>query len=101
MLLNRVDTSIVASYYSQTLNGIPLTLSVSDRNELAIRLLQVLALGTPDDGELYARHVRDLFERLEAIGSRKTSAVVEPAVDLVLNHIRCCESGFAHPPVSR
>lgn len=62
-------------------------MSVKDKNEYAIRLLEVLETQSGEDGEVYARESKALLERLEAIPPTD-HPVLEAAVERILLYIR-------------
>jgi AP-4 complex subunit epsilon-1 len=95
LILNRVDQNIVTSFYVQTIQSFPAELSVQNKNEYTIRLLEVLETQSGEDGEAYARESKDLLERLEAVPPTD-QPVLEAAVERILLYVRECES-FYHP----
>jgi AP-4 complex subunit epsilon-1 len=90
LILNRVDQNIVTSFYVQTIQSFPSELSVQNKNEYTIRLLEVLETQSGDNGEAYARESKDLLERLEAVPPTD-QPVLEAAVERILLYVRECE----------
>jgi AP-4 complex subunit epsilon-1 len=86
-LLNRIDTNIVASYYSQLAQNIPSNLSVAGKNDHALRMLELLEAKSGEDGEFYAQELISLFVQLEGAPSTGTP-VLETAVESVLLYLR-------------
>lgn len=96
-LLNRIDSNIVASYYSQALQTIPSTLSVIGKNAHAVWMLELLETKSGEDGELYAQELINLLVLLESVPPAG-APVVEPAVERVL---LCLHNGmFICQPLS-
>ncbi|KAJ6593663.1 ARM repeat-containing protein [Mycena capillaripes] len=87
-ILNSIDSNIVNSYYSQSLQTLPTDLNLKGISEYTTRLLEVAELQTEGDGELYARHLGELFTQMEARSPRYAQLVVESAVGMVLLHLR-------------
>ena len=87
-ILHRIDASIVDSYFAQSLQSIPSALSVRDKNKYAIRLLEVVEIQCGEDGELYARHLRDLFVAINQDASPEPQPVLESVVEKVLLYIQ-------------
>ncbi|KAG6862341.1 hypothetical protein C0995_016039 [Termitomyces sp. Mi166 len=86
-LLHRVDPSIASIYYSQAVQNIPSGLSVTDLNERALRFLEVITVQSGEDGELYARELKDILLGLEQ-ASFDGQPVLEAIVDEVLTYTR-------------
>lgn len=86
-LLSRIDSNIVASYYSQALQTIPSTLSVNGKNNHAVWMLELLETKSGEDGELYARELVSLLDQLENMPPTG-APVVEPVVERVLLCLR-------------
>jgi AP-4 complex subunit epsilon-1 len=95
-LLNRIDSNIVASYYSQALQTIPSTLSVNGKSNHTVWMLELLETKSGEDGELYARELLTLLEQLENMPPTD-APVVEPAVERVLLCLR--DGVFARRPL--
>jgi hypothetical protein len=93
--LDRIDSNIVASYYAHSLQTIPSGLNIRDKNEYVTRLLEVLEIQAGEDGELYARLVKDLFGKSDAALLGEDPFVLENAVEMVLLHIRNGEYSFS------
>ncbi|KAJ7072535.1 armadillo-type protein [Mycena amicta] len=87
-ILSNVDPNVINSYYLQSLRTLPVDLHLNGFSEYATRLLEVVETQTQDDGELYARHVVDLFAQIEARSPRYAECVMESVVELVLVHLR-------------
>ncbi|KAG5731000.1 AP-4 complex subunit epsilon [Termitomyces sp. T112] len=86
-LLHRVDPNIVSIFYSQAVRNIPSSLSVTDSNERALRFLEIITVQFGEDGELYARELKDILLRLEQ-ASLDGQPVLEAAIDKVLTYTR-------------
>ena len=86
--MNSIDPNIINSYYAQSLKTIPADLNLSGISEYITRLLEVVETQAEGDGELYARHLGDLFTQIEARSSRYAQLVVENAVEMVLLYLR-------------
>ncbi|KII92127.1 hypothetical protein PLICRDRAFT_122418 [Plicaturopsis crispa FD-325 SS-3] len=94
-ILYCVDKNIVEAYFSQALQHLPPRLSMKDRSETAARLLEISQTLSGEDGELYARHVREVVSATEREGdSSSMQHVLEPVVEAVLLHIRDAEDAF-------
>ncbi|KAJ7668431.1 armadillo-type protein [Mycena polygramma] len=93
-ILNSIDPNIVNSYYSQSLQTLPIDLNLKAISEYTTRLLEVLELQTEGDGELYARQLSDLFTQMESRSPRYAQLVVESAVEMVLVHLRNAPMAF-------
>jgi len=93
-ILDRIDSNIVASYYAHSLQTIPSGLNIRDKNEYVTRLLEVLEIQAGEDGELYARLVKDLFGKSDAALLGEDPFVLENAVEMVLLHIRNAGTSF-------
>ncbi|KAF9467306.1 armadillo-type protein [Collybia nuda] len=93
LILNRVDLNIVGSFYSQTIQSLPTELSTKDKNEYAIRLLEVLEVQSGEDGETYARQAKALLECLEVVPPMDYP-ILEVAVERILLYIREAGASF-------
>ncbi|THH15512.1 hypothetical protein EW146_g4974 [Bondarzewia mesenterica] len=90
-ILSSVDQTIVSSYFSQVSN----TLSSVHRDEGVARLLEIGDVMSGLDGELYAHHVKDIFNKFgDDSGDQGGRRVLEHAVEQVLTHIRDGEVSF-------
>jgi AP-4 complex subunit epsilon-1 len=87
-ILQRVDPNIVESYYSQSLKAIPPGLSLKDRNEYVTRLLEAIEIMSGQDGEVYAKQLKNLFKVVEDDTLQASPPVLESAVELVLKDTR-------------
>ncbi|KAJ7350295.1 armadillo-type protein [Mycena albidolilacea] len=87
-ILNSIDLNIVNSYYSQSLQTLPVDLNLKGISEYTTRLLEVIELQTEGDGELYAQQLTELFTQMEARSPRYAQLVMESAVEMVLIHLR-------------
>jgi AP-4 complex subunit epsilon-1 len=90
----------VGSYFAQSSQSIPSDLSVKDKNEYAIRLLEVLEIQCGEDGELYARQLRDLLGAIDQEPTPERQPVLENIVEIVLLYIKngecvVCAKSFA------
>lgn len=92
-LLSRIDSNIVASYYSQALQNIPSTLSVVGKNNYTVRMLELLEIKSGEDGELYAQELTNLLVQLESVPPADAS-VLESAVERVLVCLRNARIDF-------
>ena len=75
-------------------------MSVKDKNEYAIRLLEVLEIQCGGDGELYARQLRDLLGAIDQEPTPERQPVLENIVEIVLLYIKngecvVCAKSFA------
>ncbi|KAF5370844.1 hypothetical protein D9758_002115 [Tetrapyrgos nigripes] len=94
-ILNRVDESIIDSYYAQSLQTFPSDLTISAKTEYACRLSEVLQIRAAEDGEWYSKSVHGLLEHIESATSVQGQAeVLEVLVEMVLNHIRRASPNF-------
>ncbi|KAJ7209609.1 armadillo-type protein [Mycena pura] len=93
-ILNSIDPNIINSYYAQSLKTIPADLNLSGIGEYITRLLEVVETQAEGDGELYARHLGDVFTQIEARSSRYAQLVVENAVEMVLLYLRNAATSF-------
>lgn len=97
-ILNKIDANIIESYYTQSLETIPLTLSIKAKDEYATRLLEVVQVQSGEDGESYARQAKTLIGLVENSSSSQTLrgkhpiSVLEGAVEMILMYLRTCES---------
>lgn len=87
-ILNQIESNIVTSYYQQTLQNVPPDLSLRDRGECAYRLLEFIDILSEDDGELYSRHMIEMFRALQPEPTKTSHSVLDVAVEEVLLHIR-------------
>jgi AP-4 complex subunit epsilon-1 len=87
-ILQRVDANIVESYYLQSLKGIPPGLSLKDRNEHVTRLLEVTEVISGEDGEAFAKQLKDVFHVVESDATKTNQSVLESAVEMVLMDTR-------------
>jgi hypothetical protein len=78
----------VESYYSQSLKAIPPGLSLKDTNEYVTRLLQVIEIISRDDGEVYAKQLKELFKVAEDVTEEANRSVLESVVEFVLQDNR-------------
>lgn len=87
-ILYRVDPGIVSAYFAQAIQGIPSILTLKEKNEYIIRLLEVIERQSENDGESYAQQLKELFAAVyqEAVPERQP--VLEVAVEKVLIHIK-------------
>ncbi|KAG6920089.1 hypothetical protein DXG01_010157 [Tephrocybe rancida] len=85
-LLSRVDMGIVSSYYSRAVQNIPTGLSLGDLNSYGLRIIEVLIIQSGEDGELFARELKDLLLGLEQ-ASPDGQPVLEAVVDSILTHL--------------
>ncbi|KAG6812004.1 hypothetical protein H0H92_004969 [Tricholoma furcatifolium] len=93
-LLNRVDATIVSSYYSQALQRIPADLSIEGLNVSALRMIDALEAQSDDDGEHYARGLKELLLRLEQASQLCARNILESVVDTILTHLRHAKFDF-------
>ncbi|KAL0581811.1 hypothetical protein V5O48_000179 [Marasmius crinis-equi] len=87
-VLNKVDDSVVASYYSQSLQQIPPDLSLAHKTEYVCRLLEILEIEAKGDGERYAREVQGIMNQVHTRTSEDKEVVLEGVVEEVLSFIR-------------
>ncbi|ESK91045.1 ap-4 complex subunit epsilon-1 [Moniliophthora roreri MCA 2997] len=87
-LLNQIDSNIIASYYSRSLQQIPANLPPSHRAEYTCRLLEILELESGGEGEHYAREIEQLFQRVYSVNTEDKEVVLDSAVEKVLICIR-------------
>jgi len=85
--LHRVDAGIVGSYFSQSIQSIPSTLSIKEKNEHAIRLLDTLEIQSGEDGELYAGQLKDILAAVEQVPSPERQPILENVVEKVLLYV--------------
>ncbi|KAF7977752.1 hypothetical protein HWV62_2842 [Athelia sp. TMB] len=80
-ILYRVDPGIVSAYFAQAIQGIPSILTLKEKNEYIIRLLEVIERQSENDGESYAQQLKELFAAVyqEAVPERQP--VLEVAVE--------------------
>ncbi|KAF7315262.1 Adaptin-N domain-containing protein [Mycena indigotica] len=93
-ILSDIEPGIVNSYYSQSLESIPVNLGLDGLCEYTIRLLEVVESQTQNDGELYARHVIDLFAQVEARSKRYADCIMENVVERVLGQTKDASAAF-------
>ncbi|KAG2146464.1 armadillo-type protein [Suillus bovinus] len=89
-VLQTVDASLVKAYSTQLLHNFPAGLTLSDKGEYVSRLLDVGVLQYGDDGEQYARYLKELFAVAEGDTQGRTEdmSVIEVGVEMILTHIR-------------
>ena len=76
------------SYFFQSLQGIPAALAVKDKNEYVIRLLEVVDIQCGEDGEFYARQLKDIFVAIDQVAAPERQPVLENVVEKVLLYIK-------------
>lgn len=86
-ILHRVDPSIVSAYFAQAIQAIPSTLTVKERNERITRLLEVIEIQSVEDGESYARQLKELFLAVDDDAIPERQPVLEVVVEKVLLYI--------------
>lgn len=86
-----MDPSIVSTYYSQAIQNIPSGLSVAELNERGLRFLEIITVQSSEDGESYARELKDMLLQLEN-ASLDGHSVLEAIVDKVLTDGQCGKS---------
>ncbi|KAF8638039.1 hypothetical protein AX16_010671 [Volvariella volvacea WC 439] len=86
-ILYRVDTSIVESYYQQSIHSLPpgTTTDITEKNEQSVRLIEIAIVLFSSDGEAFALRIHEL---LRAIDADPAGQVIESAVELVLSFLR-------------
>lgn len=87
-ILYRVDPGIVSAYFAQAVQGIPSVLTVKEKNEYMIRLLEVIERQSEGDGESYAQQLKELFAAVDQEAVPERQPVLETAVEKVLIHIK-------------
>ncbi|KAG1829061.1 armadillo-type protein [Suillus variegatus] len=89
-VLHAVDSSLVKAYNTQLLHNLPAGLTLSDKGEYVSRLLDVGVLQYGNDGEQYARYLKDLFGVAEGDTQGRTEdmSVLEVGLEMILTHIR-------------
>ncbi|KAF9018010.1 ARM repeat-containing protein [Hymenopellis radicata] len=92
-ILNKIDRTIVSTYYAQSVENIPDGLAFDNKVEYTCRLLEVLELQYADDGEGYARQVIDLFKKLEP-PAPESGRLLDVAVEKILTCVRDNTSMF-------
>ncbi len=86
-ILNKIDRTIVSTFYAQSVENIPDGLAFDNKVEYTCRLLEVLELQFADDGEGYARQVIDLFKKLEP-SAPESARLLDVAVEKLLTCVR-------------
>jgi AP-4 complex subunit epsilon-1 len=61
-IVQKIDANILESYYTQSFGGLSSALSTKEKDELMTRLLEVIETLCVEDGELYARKLKDMLE---------------------------------------
>lgn len=92
-ILNQVDSNIIASYKSRALETIPHNLHIKDCSECAVRILEASMIQAAQDGDLYARDVRDVLVHLDDT-SGSDLPVLETVVENVILRIRYANPQF-------
>ncbi|KAF8070331.1 armadillo-type protein [Lyophyllum atratum] len=92
-VLNSVDLGIVASYYSQAVENIPLGLSIDDMDGYVVRLMEIVETHSGENGEQYARDLKNLLVQVEQTSPRD-HLVSDKVVEIVLNHFRNANTDF-------
>ncbi|KDQ57667.1 hypothetical protein JAAARDRAFT_207161 [Jaapia argillacea MUCL 33604] len=94
-LLNSVDSNIVESYLSQVVQTTSGITPLAQKNEFAARVLEVIEVACQDDGERYARRLREFLCATEDETSAGSGAhVLEKVVEIVLLRVRTAQQPF-------
>jgi AP-4 complex subunit epsilon-1 len=96
-ILFQVDTGIVGSYFVQSVQDIPSALPVKEKTEYAVRLLEIVEIQCGQDGEAYARQLKNLLAAVEHDAAPEHQLVLEGIIEKVLLYIK--NGGFfcRHP----
>ncbi|KAG7090900.1 hypothetical protein E1B28_009979 [Marasmius oreades] len=89
-ILNKVDDSIVGSYYTRTLQRMPPGLSLAQKTEYVCRLLEILEIESQGDGEQYAREVQGILQ----LTTEDKEALLDTVVETVLSRIRIASADW-------
>ncbi|KAI9569737.1 armadillo-type protein [Boletus coccyginus] len=89
-ILHSVDPIIVETYYSQALHNLLSPLSLSDKNEYVLRLLDIIDLQDANDIDQFTMRLKDLFSVVEGAerGPTEDLPVLDFSVERILNGIR-------------
>ncbi|KAF9445900.1 ARM repeat-containing protein [Macrolepiota fuliginosa MF-IS2] len=92
-ILGQVDQTILNAYYTQAISiTTRIALPLRELNERTKRLLEVLAVISGDNGEVYAIQTKDLLSRIEA--HIAGNGILDSAIEGVLLHIRLKDPSF-------
>lgn len=99
-VLHSVDPVIVGTYYSQSVQAMPLALPINAKNEYVSRLLEIVEMQYADDVEQYAKQVKDLFAVVEGEDQGRTEGlpVLESSVERILNQVKQSKYHSIHNP---
>lgn len=78
----------MGSYFAQSLQSIPSTLSVNDKNEYTVRLLEIVEIQCGEDGEFYAQQLKDLCAAVERDSAPEHQPMLESVIENVLPYIK-------------
>ncbi|KAF7321430.1 Adaptin-N domain-containing protein [Mycena kentingensis (nom. inval.)] len=93
-IFGTIDANIIQSYYLQSLQTLPIDLNANALCEYTTRLLEIIETQTDGEGELYGRHIVDLFAQIEARSPRYADIVMENIVEMLLLRARDAAPDF-------
>lgn len=86
-MLHQVDPGIVSAYLTQSCAK-SFALPIKEKNEHAIRLLEAAEVQCGEDGEFYARQLKELFIVIDQEASPERQPILDNVVEKVLLYVK-------------